>query len=1053
MNGGLANDPFARFAGFIYRRRWWVLGAWLAAILICAPFAAKANSVLKAGGVQAAGSDSAVAADILDKQFGVSALNNVAIVFHSDKYTVGQIPFRKPVRAAAWRVQHTPGVTKVTTYYRAPLPTLLSKDKHTTIVFASLEGNEASTQTYISGVRKAVEGVPSEIQHYVTGFAAINHDFSKQGDKDLRHAEVYTFGLILILLLLVFRTAVSAFIPLLLAGAAVVTATAGIYAIGKATDTSTFALNVSSMIGLGLAIDFSLIVVSRFRDELKARGDARSALPVTMATAGRSIVYSGVIVFLSMLLLTLFVDLRLIRSISIGVMLVTAAALLVGVTLLPAVLGVLGHRVERLRVLPKRKPRPVTEGFWYGWSHQIMRRPWAWLLASLALILVLAYPALELRMLGSTAQLLPASAEAAKGANVIDKEFGKNQLTPIQIVIHTPRKGGVFKPRFLTGLDKLSNTIAADPRAQSVQSFATYEQLVPRYDGRYKHLHPNHDFWPAPQRYVSPDEPVKGIFVKNIISAWSPKVPWSPAYFGYGTFRFPTGTDRELHVSPALQVYKVEAGGLTVTAGGPTTMWLKKDFNLRWKGKPIAAGSTVTLHPGDQLVVPEQTPVRLRVRGKPVNLTVVISFHVRPGTTLQGSWLDGADPQSDPFAGIPRIVTSGGISMTSPLHSAHIVLDIGIAKPGARYPRHIHPGPELIGGLSGVLTVFSTPEMVITGSQGQVEEGPYDTPSPVGPRGKAVVQGYGIHRAVNFGKVDAHTYSLRFLDASKPKFVIVNIREVAKLFVNLDKGNDYAVVNVIPRYGPYDSRTEGLATAIKTLIVPSVRGLDGSRAYVGGITGNFQDFHDELYGRFPYLIAAVMLLMFVILMMFFRSVFLPVKAILMNLASVLATYGVLVMIFQYGWGSRLAGFTPVNGVAVITPAILFVILFALSTDYEVFMLSRIKENYDRTGDNDEAVATGLQQTARVVTAAGLILVVVFGSFATAGLITIKEIGLGLAIGILIDTFLVRTIMVPATMRIAGRINWVMPDRLERVLPKLSEGPSEAAPTGQPEVGG
>jgi RND superfamily putative drug exporter len=188
-----------------------------------------------------------------------------------------------------------------------------------------------------------------------------------------------------------------------------------------------------------------------------------------------------------------------------------------------------------------------------------------------------------------------------------------------------------------------------------------------------------------------------------------------------------------------------------------------------------------------------------------------------------------------------------------------------------------------------------------------------------------------------------------------------------------------------------------------------------------------------------------MLLMFVILMMFFRSVFLPVKAILMNLASVLATYGVLVMIFQYGWGSRLAGFTPVNGVAVITPAILFVILFALSTDYEVFMLSRIKENYDRTGDNDEAVATGLQQTARVVTAAGLILVVVFGSFATAGLITIKEIGLGLAIGILIDTFLVRTIMVPATMRIAGRINWVMPAWLERVLPKLSEGPSAEAP--------
>ena len=201
------------------------------------------------------------------------------------------------------------------------------------------------------------------------------------------------------------------------------------------------------------------------------------------------------------------------------------------------------------------------------------------------------------------------------------------------------------------------------------------------------------------------------------------------------------------------------------------------------------------------------------------------------------------------------------------------------------------------------------------------------------------------------------------------------------------------------------------------------------------------DFRHELYGRFPYVVGAVLLLTFLLLMMFFQSVFLPLKAILMNILTILATFGALVLIFQHGWGAGLFGFDPVGAIGVITPAILFVILFSLSTDYEVFILSRIKEYYARTGDNEESVAAGLQHTAGVVTAAGLILVGVFGSFATAGIITIKEIGLGLAIGVLIDTFIVRTVLVPSTMRIAGDINWWMPPWLKRIVPELHEGGS------------
>jgi hypothetical protein len=368
------------------------------------------------------------------------------------------------------------------------------------------------------------------------------------------------------------------------------------------------------------------------------------------------------------------------------------------------------------------------------------------------------------------------------------------------------------------------------------------------------------------------------------------------------------------------------------------------------------------------------------------------------------------------------------------------VLDLADTKTKARFPRHMHPGPELIVTKSGTLTIFASPEMVITGPNGQVEEGPYDTPTPMPPRAKAVVQGFGIHRAMNRGTEDTEVYSLRFLDASKPGFYLVALRDFAKQFVNLDGPSNAAVVNVVPRYGPYDDRQEAFVDAIRDLIVPSVPGLVGSRAYVGGTTANFMDFRHELYGKFPYLVGAVLLLTFLILMMFFQSVFLPLKAILMNIGSILATFGVLVMIFQHGWLSGIFGFDSVGAIGVITPAILFVILFSLSTDYEVFMLSRVKEYYHQTGDNEEAVARGLQHTGGIITAAGLILIGVFGSFATAGIITIKEIGLGLAIGVLIDTVIVRSIMVPATMRLAGNLNWSMPGWLKRIVPELREGP-------------
>ena len=227
-------------------------------------------------------------------------------------------------------------------------------------------------------------------------------------------------------------------------------------------------------------------------------------------------------------------------------MLVAATALIAGVTLLPAVLGLLNHRLERLRVMPKGKPKPEEQGFWYRFSHAVMRRPWAWLSASLAIILVLAWPAREMKLLGATPKLLPGAAESVKGVDILNEEFGENLLSPIQIVVTTP-DDGVFTPKFLVALDRLTNTLAADPRAASVTSLATYMVAEPR-DGRWSRITAEHDFAPAPDiSNLEEDEVTPGVFLENTIDVWADEVPHSPAYFGFARFNFPSGAN---HAAP-----------------------------------------------------------------------------------------------------------------------------------------------------------------------------------------------------------------------------------------------------------------------------------------------------------------------------------------------------------------------------------------------------------------------------------------------------------------------------------------------------------------------
>jgi RND superfamily putative drug exporter len=252
--------------------------------------------------------------------------------------------------------------------------------------------------------------------------------------------------------------------------------------------------------------------------------------------------------------------------------------------------------------------------------------------------------------------------------------------------------------------------------------------------------------------------------------------------------------------------------------------------------------------------------------------------------------------------------------------------------------------------------------------------------------------------------------------------------------------DELALVIVYPTSAPQDAETSELVERLRDEVVPAT----GVDALIGGLTAASTDFSTYLAGRMPLLIGVVLTLSFLLLLAVFRSVLVPLKAVVMNLLSIGAAYGVLVAIFQWGWASDLIGVDRAGPIEAWVPMFLFAIVFGLSMDYEVFLLSRIKEEYDRTGDNATAVADGLAVTARVITAAALIMFCVFAAFVLGDDRQLKLFGLGLAIAVLIDATVVRMVLVPATMELLGDRNWWFPRWLERIVPTIDvEGHHDA----------
>ena len=469
---------YSALARIAIRRTRTLAVVWLC-VLVAAGFGAShLEKQLQVGGFSLPGTEFNTASNVLSSELQISSDKSLVIVYRSPTLRATDKTFADAVESSLGRLGRLPYVTKIQSFYHPGLPFLVTKDNHTTYAIVTMKGSENTLESKTPDLRKLADAPP--LVTHLVGQSAVNYDVQKASAKDLVKVERFTLPLVAVLLVLVFGSVVAASVPLVMGAVSVTAALALVYLLALASNVSIFALNIGSMIGLGLAIDFSLIMVSRFREELRA-APLDEALDRTLQTAGRSITFSGITLALTMTVLSLF-PVMVIRSVAVAIAIVALTAIVTGLLLLPVVLVLLHRHLDRWNL---RARIPFLQGSGTGWRTtiaRVMKQPWASIGVALAIVALLVLPAAFLKVQGVTVDVLPASTESRQAVDLVRHDFGQGELSPIFIVVQAPTDGGIWTPNVLNGIFILHQRMRYDPRVDHVQSLAT---LVPNPSSAY----------------------------------------------------------------------------------------------------------------------------------------------------------------------------------------------------------------------------------------------------------------------------------------------------------------------------------------------------------------------------------------------------------------------------------------------------------------------------------------------------------------------------------------------------------------------------------------
>jgi len=425
-----------RWGRFVHRRRWAVLGASLAMLALSGVLLGQGGDLGNPDTIPSteSGRASQLLSSELPRPTGAPTGASFTLVFRSETLAVADAAYRGAVVDALAPLRGDARVTSIRTYYDAPTPQsgLLSRDGHGMLAFVQLKDPRSVAEAYFEDLRSLVRS--DSLAVLATGGLPINRDFDVILDRDLQRAEIVSLPVALILMLIVFGTVVGALVPLGVGLLAIVGGLGGVFFLTRFTDVSTYALNIVTLIGLGTSIDYSLFVVARFREELAAGASREDALARSMATAGRAVVFSGLTVAIGLSGL-LFFEGTFLASLGLAGAIVVAVAVVYALTFLPALLAILGSRVNAWRLpLPRRAQR--GSGLWHSIATAVMRRPLLVLVPTVAFVLAAGSPFLHIRLANADTTALPPQSESRRGYDMLVRDFPGQEQSSMTIVVY-----------------------------------------------------------------------------------------------------------------------------------------------------------------------------------------------------------------------------------------------------------------------------------------------------------------------------------------------------------------------------------------------------------------------------------------------------------------------------------------------------------------------------------------------------------------------------------------------------------------------------------------
>jgi RND superfamily putative drug exporter len=485
---------FYRLGRFAYLHRRLVIAAWLFCCILSAPLILRLPSVLEVGGFSNDQIEAARARAVLEAEIPSFSSSVMVVIFQSDDLLATDPTFVDEAQTALAGVVALPEVTSVVSFVDNPRQ--ISTDGRTAYTLIRLAPSPEESQRLMPEVRERL--VDTDLDVTLAGAPAFYEDVERISEQDLRRAEAIAIPFALLALLLVFGSVVGAVVPLVVGGLSVAAVLGLIFVVAGVVDMSIFVLNLTTMLGLGLAIDYSLFMTSRFREELHRR-PVPEAVAVTTGTAGRAVFFSGLTVLIGLSGLVIF-DFMFLRSVGIAGALVVLVAVIGALTLLPAVLGVVGTRIDRLRLIPARPERPDT-GFWHGLAHWVMAHPWFVFIPTLVLLLALGLPFLNVKVSSPDATILPLRVESRQGFETLRREFGGGEISPIVVALRSD--GSVTSPDNLAALYAFTRHFAADERVVRIDSLVTLDPRISLAQYQMLYRDPN----AIPDRFVAMNYP------------------------------------------------------------------------------------------------------------------------------------------------------------------------------------------------------------------------------------------------------------------------------------------------------------------------------------------------------------------------------------------------------------------------------------------------------------------------------------------------------------------------------------------------------------------